>query len=83
MCRRESWRRAAPQISASDRRAGRHTEPGTFGVTGEAQPLEEGLIEAIENHRFQPISRLMWRNPSLEFGTVDRLVQSLEQPSGS
>ena len=64
-------------------RAGRHTEPGTFGVTGEAQPLDEGLIDAIENHRFQPISRLVWRNSALEFGTVDRLVQSLEQPSGS
>lgn len=64
-------------------RAGRHTEPGTFGVTGEAQPLDEGLIEAIENHRFQPISRLVWRNAALEFGTVDRLIGSLEQPSGS
>ena len=64
-------------------RAGRHTEPGTFGVTGEARPLDEGLIEAIENHRFQPISRLIWRNAALEFGTVDRLIQSLEQPSGS
>ncbi|MDP5307987.1 helicase-related protein [Paracoccus spongiarum] len=59
-------------------RAGRHTEPGTFGVTGEARVLEEGLVEAIENHRFQPISRLMWRNAALEFGSMDRLVQSLE-----
>ncbi|MDO5369980.1 helicase-related protein [Paracoccus sp. (in: a-proteobacteria)] len=64
-------------------RAGRHTEPGTFGVTGEASALDEGLIDAIENHRFQPISRLIWRNSSLEFGTVERLIQSLEQPSGS
>ncbi|WBU59381.1 helicase-related protein [Paracoccus albus] len=59
-------------------RAGRHTEPGTFGVTGEASPLDEGLIGAIENHRFAPINRLIWRNPRLEFGTMDRLVQSLE-----
>ncbi len=59
-------------------RAGRHTEPGTFGVTGEARALEDGLVEAIENHRFQPISRLMWRNTALEFGTPDRLVESLE-----
>ena len=64
-------------------RAGRHTEPGTFGVTGEARELDEGLIDAIENHRFQPISRLVWRNSALEFGTVDRLIQSLERPSSS
>ncbi|MDO5614140.1 MAG: helicase-related protein [Paracoccus sp. (in: a-proteobacteria)] len=63
-------------------RAGRHTEPGTFGVTGDVAPLDEGLIEAIENHRFQPIQRLMWRNAALEFGTLDRLVSSLEtQPN--
>ncbi|PZO65497.1 MAG: disulfide oxidoreductase [Paracoccus denitrificans] len=64
-------------------RAGRHTESGTFGVTGDAEPLDEGLIDAIENHRFQPISRLVWRNSALEFGTVDRLLQSLEAPSGN
>ncbi|MCQ0971650.1 disulfide oxidoreductase [Paracoccus sp. TK19116] len=63
-------------------RAGRHTDPGTFGVTGEASPLDEGLIDAIENHRFQPIRRLTWRNGALEFGTIDRLVESLEAPSG-
>ncbi|WBU64494.1 helicase-related protein [Paracoccus aerodenitrificans] len=59
-------------------RAGRHTEPGSFGVTGEAGSLDEGLIDAIENHRFAPISRLIWRNPHLEFGSMDRLVESLE-----
>ena len=43
-------------------RAGRHTASGSFGVTGDAAPLDEGLINAIENHRFAPIKRLQWRN---------------------
>lgn len=63
-------------------RAGRHTESGTFGVTGEAEPLDPGLIDALENHRFQPISRLIWRNGRLEFGSMDRLVESLEAGPG-
>lgn len=60
-------------------RAGRHTQDGTFGITGEAHPLPEEVIEAIEEHRFAPIQRLQWRNPRLEFGTVPRLIQSLEE----
>lgn len=63
-------------------RAGRHTDAGTFGVTGEAQSLDEGLIDAIENHRFAPIQRLMWRNRALEYGSMDRLVSSLEVSPG-
>ncbi|WP_405406466.1 helicase-related protein [Paracoccus sp. Ld10] len=63
-------------------RAGRHTESGTFGVTGEAEPLDDGLIDALENHRFAPISRLIWRNGKLEFGSMDRLVESLETGPG-
>lgn len=63
-------------------RAGRHTESGTFGVTGEAEPLDPGLIDALENHRFQPISRLIWRNGRLEFGGIDRLIESLEAAPG-
>lgn len=61
-------------------RAGRHTESGTFGTTGEAAPLPPDLIEAIENHRFAPIRRLIWRNNKLEFGSLDRLIASLEAP---
>ncbi|HMO73070.1 MAG TPA: helicase-related protein [Paracoccaceae bacterium] len=59
-------------------RAGRHLTPGTFGVTGEAAPLADDLVEAIENHRFAPVRRLSWRNPRLEFGSAARLIDSLE-----
>lgn len=59
-------------------RAGRYMQPGTFGVTGEAAPFDADLVEALENHRFRPIDRLQWRNADLDFGTLDRLVASLE-----
>ena len=60
-------------------RAGRHTENGTFGVTGEGRPFDEDVIEAIEEHRFEPIRKLHWRNHDLEFGTADKLIASLER----
>ena len=62
-------------------RAGRHTEDGTFGVTGEARPFDEETVEAIETHRFQPVRKLHWRNESLDFGSADRLIRSLEAPT--
>ncbi|MGB0902435.1 helicase-related protein [Halocynthiibacter sp.] len=60
-------------------RAGRHMNHGSFGVTGEAPLLDDGLADAICNHRFAPLKRLEWRNSKLEFGTTDRLIKSLEQ----
>ncbi|MCC5972454.1 MAG: disulfide oxidoreductase [Rubellimicrobium sp.] len=60
-------------------RAGRHLSPGTFGVTGEAQEPEPDVIAAIESHQFRPIGRLQWRNARLQFGSVGRLIQSLEE----
>ena len=62
-------------------RAGRHLDPGTFGVTGEARPLDDEVIEAIEEHRFAPVRKLNWRNERLEFGSVARLISSLEAPT--
>ncbi|WP_380054158.1 helicase-related protein [Falsihalocynthiibacter sp. SS001] len=59
-------------------RAGRHMSHGSFGVTGEAQPFDEGLADAIMSHRFAPIKKLNWRNSRLEFGTSDALIRSLE-----
>ena len=59
-------------------RAGRGMSNGTFGVTGEARPLDEGMAQAIMEHRFTPLRRLNWRNSDLSFGSVDALVRSLE-----
>ncbi|MGB8622649.1 MAG: helicase-related protein, partial [Paracoccaceae bacterium] len=59
-------------------RAGRHMRHGTFGVTGEAPPLDEGVVGAITAHRFTPIRKLQWRNEALDFGSPDRLIASLE-----
>jgi ATP-dependent RNA helicase SUPV3L1/SUV3 len=64
-------------------RAGRHTEDGTFGVTGEARPFDEELVEAIETHRFAPVRKLHWRNESLDFGSAERLIRSLEEPTSN
>ena len=60
-------------------RAGRHVENGTFGVTGEAPPLDEGVAQAICDHRFQPVKKLQWRNSALQFGSVKRLIATLEE----
>ncbi len=60
-------------------RAGRYMTPGTFGVTGEAPPLQDDVVAAITSHSFTPMKKLQWRNSRLEFGTIDRLIASLEQ----
>ena len=60
-------------------RAGRHVENGTFGVTGEAPPLDETVAQAICNHRFQSVKKLQWRNSRLQFGSVKRLIATLEE----
>ncbi|MEC3859948.1 helicase-related protein [Mesobacterium sp. TK19101] len=60
-------------------RAGRGMTPGTFGVTGEAPPIPDEVADAICNHRFTPLKKLNWRNAALSFGSIDRLIASLEQ----
>ncbi len=52
-------------------RAGRGMSNGTFGVTGEASPLSDEVAQAITTHRFTPLQKLNWRNPALQFGSVD------------
>ncbi len=60
-------------------RAGRFKENGTFGVTGEAPPLDDMVGQAIMDHRFRPVQKLQWRNSDLQFGSPKRLIQTLEQ----
>ena len=59
-------------------RAGRYMDNGTFGVTGEAPPLDDAVAAAICDHKFQPVRKLQWRNSRLQFGSVKRLIATLE-----
>ncbi|HUO90948.1 MAG TPA: helicase-related protein, partial [Rhizomicrobium sp.] len=60
-------------------RAGRHMNDGTFGTTGEAEPLDEELVSRIEGHRYDPVRVLQWRNSSLDFHSLDALLASLDE----
>ena len=60
-------------------RAGRHMNNGSFGVTGEAAPLQDELVEAITENRFAPLTKLYWRNSKLQFGSTKALISALEQ----
>jgi ATP-dependent RNA helicase SUPV3L1/SUV3 len=59
-------------------RAGRHMTDGTFGTTADVGPMDPDLIEAVENHRVDPIHFLMWRNAELDFRSIDGLLRSLD-----
>ena len=59
-------------------RAGRGMSHGSFGVTGDASPLEPEVAEAIMEHRFTPLKKLNWRSTELQFGSVEALIRSLE-----
>ncbi|HEV2678286.1 MAG TPA: helicase-related protein [Aliidongia sp.] len=71
-------RLTAPEIAQIAGRAGRHMNDGTFGTTAEAGPLDEELVEAVEAHRFDPLTALWWRNHKLDFRTAPSLLKSLE-----
>ena len=59
-------------------RAGRYMRSGTFGTTGESKPFDEKVVEEVENNKFDPIKRIMWRNSNLDMGTGKKLIESLE-----
>ena len=75
-------RLTAAEIAQIAGRAGRHMSDGTFGTTAEQGPLDPEIVEAVETHRFDPLTRLNWRNTRLRFHSVDALLKSLdERPS--
>jgi len=63
-------------------RAGRYKRDGTFGVTGDCEAMDEDLVEAVEQHRFEPVGAAEWRNGRLDFSSLSNLMRSLAQPPG-
>lgn len=64
-------------------RAGRFRNLGTFGETGDCKPFEDELVHRIENHTFEPVGSLEWRNSALDLSSLQRLMTTLAIPSGT
>ena len=73
-------RLTVPEIAQIAGRAGRHMNDGTFGTTADAGPLDQEVVEAVENHRFDPLTAVWWRNASLDFRSPQQLLRSLDAP---
>ncbi len=71
----------AQELAQIAGRAGRYTNDGSFGVTGDCRPLEPEIVDAIEEHQFHPVGSLQWRNTRLQFATPEALLASLDFPA--
>ncbi len=60
-------------------RAGRYKQDGTFSYTKEVGDLDPLIIQQIENHNFDNIQKIYWRNSDLNFSSVDALLSSLKK----
>ncbi len=58
-------------------RAGRYRRDGTFGATAELEGIPDGMVEAVEQHRFPPLRFLWYRNTDLDYGSAEGLCESL------
>lgn len=68
---------SAAEVAQIAGRAGRGARDGTFGTTGTCPPLSETMVEAVEEHRFEPLHSLWWRNSALDFASLTALHASL------
>ena len=60
-------------------RAGRYLNDGNFGITGDCKDITAEEVELLENHKFEEIKVLFWRNSNLNFNNALSLIKSLEE----
>ncbi|WP_440934748.1 helicase-related protein [Candidatus Pelagibacter sp.] len=60
-------------------RAGRYLNDGSFGITGDCKEISPEEVELLENHKFEKIKTLFWRNSNLNFNNPISLIKSLEE----
>lgn len=62
-------------------RAGRFKRDGTFSTVGGGESFDPLMVAQIEEHRFDTLKNLVWRNTKLDFASIKRLIKSLERPT--
>jgi len=69
------------EISQIAGRAGRHINDGSFGTTEKCEDLSSSEIEKLENHSFDKVNIVYWRNSNLNFENLNNLIHSIEKKS--
>ena len=59
-------------------RAGRYLNNGSFGITGDCKEINAEEVDLLENHKFEELNSLFWRNSNLNFNNPNSLLKSLE-----
>ena len=72
---------SAAELGQIAGRAGRHLRDGTFGVTGQVDPLDDELVKKIETHDFDPVKVLQWRTVGFDFSSLEALKRSIDRPA--
>jgi len=62
-------------------RAGRFRTDGTFGVTGDCQTIADDVARKVEDHQFEAVTSVQWRNADLDYSSMDALSASLTAAS--
>ncbi|MDA9085148.1 helicase-related protein, partial [Candidatus Pelagibacter sp.] len=60
-------------------RAGRYLNDGSFGITGDCKEINAEDVNLLENHKFEEIKILFWRNSNLNFNNALSLIKSLDE----
>ena len=60
-------------------RAGRYLNDGSFGITGECNEIKADEVDLLENHKFEEIKSIFWRNINLNFNNPQALIKSLDE----
>ena len=60
-------------------RAGRYLNDGNFGITGDCKEINAEEVELLENHKFENIHSIFWRNSNLNFNNPAALIKSLDE----
>ena len=67
------------EIGQISGRAGRYLNDGYFGITGDCKEISPDEVSLLENHKFDEIKTIFWRNTNINFSNVKNLIKSLEE----
>ncbi len=67
------------EIGQISGRAGRYLNDGSFGITGQCKEISAEEVDLLENHKFENIQNLFWRNSDLNFESPLSLIRSLDR----